>query len=162
MDEASLENWGYIDLGRRSGSSIAIFTPALLGEAESPAGSAERERKYPGRFCKVFSIVRGGSRLRRLPAALLPSSSCFASMRLCAAKASRGDSWGGTAPARWNRGDGKPPRGDAMPLPSRTPLCDCDRTSMNVGLLAMVPSSSRPSTLGICALSRTVYFLRFF
>jgi hypothetical protein len=153
VDEASLENWGYIDLGRRSGTSMDVFTPALLGEAESPAVSAERERKYPGRFCKVFSIVRGGSRLRRLPAALLSSSSCFASMRLCAAKASRGDNWGGTAPARCNRGDGKPPRGDAMPLPSRTPLCDCERTSMKVGLLAIFSSGNSPSTLGICALS---------
>jgi hypothetical protein len=91
MVEVSL-SWGYIDLGRSAGSSTAVFTPALLGEAESAAGSAERERKYPGRFCRVFSIVRGGSRLRRLPVAVLPSSSCFASMRLCAAKASSGES----------------------------------------------------------------------
>ena len=89
MDEVSVR--GYTDLGRRPESSIAVFTPALLGDSEVSAGSAERERKNPGRFCRVFSIVRGGSRLRRLPAAWLPSSSCFASMRLCAANASSGD-----------------------------------------------------------------------
>jgi hypothetical protein len=114
-------SWGYIDLGRRAGSSTAVFTPALLGGAESAAGSAERDRKYPGRFCRVFSIVRGGNRLSRLPAALLSSSSCFASMRLCAAKASRGESCGGISPARRVRGDGRPPRGDGAPFPPREP-----------------------------------------
>lgn len=117
MDEVPL-TCGYIDFGRRAESSIAVTTPALLGEAESAAGSAETERKYPGRFCRVFSIVRGGNRLRRLPAALLPSSSCFASMRLCAAKASSGERWGGISPARCIRGEGRP-RGEGAPFPPR-------------------------------------------
>ena len=116
IDELSL-TCGYIDLGRSAGSSTAVFTPALLGEAESAEGSAEKERKNPGRFCKVFSIVRAGNRLRRLPAALL-SSSCFASMRLCAANASSGESWGGISPARCIRGEGRP-RGEGAPFPPR-------------------------------------------
>lgn len=107
--------WGYTDLGRVIGSSIAICTPAPLGGGVSAVGSADAERKNPGRFCKVFSMARGGNRLRRLPAALL-SSSCFASRRLCAAKASRGESCGGTSPAICRRGEGSP-LGEGAPFP---------------------------------------------
>lgn len=52
------------------------------------------------------------------------SSSCLARSRLCSAKASRGESSGGTSPARWRRGDRKGRETDA---------CDFDLKSSGFG-----------------------------
>lgn len=55
--------------------------------------------KYPGRFDISLATMVGGSLLILLP--LSPCSSNFlANMRECMAKASSGDSAGGTSPAR--------------------------------------------------------------
>jgi hypothetical protein len=71
----------------------------------------------------------------RLPPFVV-SSSCFASSRLCAANASRGESSGGISPATCRRGDGRPRReGEGKAVPKGP--WDCDRRSMKFGLAAI-------------------------
>lgn len=134
---------GCTDTGRNPGVSTSVFSPDPVSPDPGLTGvkgvvpSADTERKYPGLpWLKEFAIVRGGSRLTRLPPAL-SCSSCRASSRLCAANASRGDSSGGTSPATCNLGDGRPLRdGDGRPFPNGP--WDCDRRSMKLGLFAIV------------------------
>jgi hypothetical protein len=59
----------------------------------------ESEEKYPERLPNSFWIVRGANRLRRRPL-LSCCSKRFASSRPWRASASRGESAGGTSPAR--------------------------------------------------------------
>lgn len=121
---------GYTEIGRNPGVSTSLFNPepGLAGDSGVVGSVADAERKYPGLLKFKLAIVRGGNLLMRFsPLAL--SSSCFASRRLCAANASRGESSGGISPATWRRGDGNPdPKGP----------CDCDRRSMKPGLPAIV------------------------
>jgi hypothetical protein len=91
---------GYTETGRNPGVSTSVFRPepGLVGDSGVVA-SADTERKYPGLpWLKELAIVRGGNLLMRFPPLAL-SSNCFASSRLCAANASRGESSGGMSPA---------------------------------------------------------------
>jgi hypothetical protein len=100
---------GWTETGRKGGISTSGFMPDEPGRTDSVglAVSVDRERKYWGRgWPKEFAITRGGSRLTLFPPRAL-SSSCFASSRLCAAKASSGDSSGGISPAICSLGDGR-------------------------------------------------------
>ena len=77
-------------------------------------------------------MICGGSRLSRLSPAFDSSSSSFASLRLCAAKASRGDSEGGMSPAKCCN---LSPDGLGLDDPRVAEgLLDLGSKSMNVGL----------------------------
>ena len=79
---------------------------------------AEAERRYDGLGAiREFSSDSGGRRLRRFPS-LAPSSSLRASMRLCAAKASRGERSGGISPAMCKRGEGSGREKASLVVPS--------------------------------------------
>jgi hypothetical protein len=86
-------------MGRRSGlTSFALLGVASSGDDSMGLQVSDADRKKAGRgLPNSCWIVRGGNRLSRLP--LRDSSSnFFASSRPWKAKASRGDSAGGTVP----------------------------------------------------------------
>jgi hypothetical protein len=119
-DGCALLTVGYTETGRKPGVSTSVLIPEpglwFVGDEGLPsvAASAEIDRKYEGLpWLSELAIVRGGNLLMRFPPLVL-SSSCLASNRLWAAKASNGDSSGGISPATCRRGDGKP-RGDGRP-----------------------------------------------
>lgn len=79
------------------------------------AAVVERERKHSGllAWCcdKDLVMTCGGNLLMRLSPITLVAFSSFASRRLSAAKASRGESVGGTSPSKCcMRGEGWPVR----------------------------------------------------
>lgn len=140
---------GYTDFGRNPGVSTSVFIPDGGAVGDSGDGpSADIDRNILGLlWFKELAIVNGGSLLIRLPALLL-SSNCFASNLLCAAKASRGDSSGGTSPATHNRGDGRPLLGDGIPVPKGP--CDCDRRSIKFGRVVIVSKAVRDGEIPDC------------
>lgn len=125
---------GCIDMGRFRCSSTSAWFPKPAGgfrggcsgqSSRSELESWDRDLKYSDLACTTrgLSVVRGGNLLILLSAFAL-CSSCFASIRLCSANASSGDSSGGASPATWSRGDFS---GREMEV------CDCDRRSIKVG-----------------------------
>jgi hypothetical protein len=77
---------------------LGVTSSSWMGENSAP--STESARKKVGRaFANSFATVKGGNRLNRLPLRS-SSSNLLARSLLWKAKASRGDSAGGTSPVR--------------------------------------------------------------